>query len=91
MTINFGKGLPERFKSDLGKQKTIKAIEIGISEMAIAVKVSGYYSDNKIPHITIAINPNGGKPVMSNNITDWKSLDGSPIELHGTVTEQKLS
>jgi predicted kinase len=90
MTINFGKGLPERFKGDLGKQKTIKAIEIGISEMAIAVKVSGYYSDNKIPHITIAINPNGGKPVMSNNITDWESLDGSPIELHGTITEQKL-
>ena len=91
MTINFGKGLPIQLKGDLGKQKTIRATEIGISEMAIAVKVDGYYSDNAIPHVTIAINPNGGKPVMSNNITDWKSLDGSTIELHGTVTEQKLS
>ena len=89
MTINFGKGLPEDLKGDLGKTKTITASEIGISEMAVAVKVNGYYSDNTIPHITIAINPNGGKPVMSNDITDWKPLE-SPISLTGVVSEEKL-
>jgi len=89
MTINFGKGLPEDLKNDLGQTKMITASEIGISEMAIAVKVNGYHSDNAIPHITIAINPNGGKPVMSNDITDWKPLE-SPISLSGVVTEEKL-
>lgn len=89
MTINFGKGLPEDLKGDLGKTKSITAREIGISEMAIAVKVDGYPSDNEIPHVTIAINPNGGKPVMSNDITDWKPL-GAPISLNGVVSEEKL-
>jgi hypothetical protein len=89
MTINFGKGLPQDLKGDLGKTKTITANEIGISEMAIAVKVNGYHSDNTIPHITIAINPNGGKPVMSNDITDWQPLE-SPISLSGIVSEEKL-
>jgi predicted kinase len=89
MTINFGKGLPGNLKGDLGKTKSITAKEIGISDMAIAVKVDGYHSDNKISHITIAINPNGGKPVMSNDITDWKELE-TPITLSGVVTEEKL-
>ena len=89
MTINFGKGLSEDLKGDLGKTKSITAREIGISEMAIAVKVDGYPSDNEIPHITIAINPNGGKPVMSNDITDWKPLE-APISLNGVISEEKL-
>jgi len=89
MTINFGKGLPEDLKTDLGKTKSITAREIGISEMSIAVKVDGYPSDKVIPHITIAINPNGGKPVMSNDITDWKPLE-SPVRLNGVVSEEKL-
>jgi len=89
MTINFGNGLPDELKSDLGKMKMVTATEIGISEMAVAVKVSGYRSDNKIPHVTIAINPNGGKPVMSNDITDWSPLP-KRIELAGVVTEEEL-
>jgi hypothetical protein len=90
MTINFGKGLPENLKDDLGKTKSIRATDIGVSDMAIAVKVSGYHSDNDTPHITIAVNVSeGGKPVMSNNITDWKTLD-KPINLTGMVSEQKL-
>jgi predicted kinase len=89
MTINFGKGLPKELIDDLGQIKIIIANEIGISEKAMAVKVSGYYSDNKIPHITIAINPNGGKAVMSNDITDWNRLE-TPITLYGIITEEKL-
>lgn len=54
--------------------------------MAMAVKVNGYISKNKIPHITIAVNvAGGGKPVMSNNITDWQPMN--PVSLKGTVSE----
>ena len=55
--------------------------------MAMAVRVEGYQSNNAIPHITIAINPDGGKPVMSNNITDWDKI--KPFNITGVVTEIK--
>ncbi len=89
MTISFRNGLPDNLKVDLGEVKEITAYEIGISEMAIAVKVKGYHSENPIPHVTIAVNPNGGKPVMSNNIEVWKPLP-KEIKLSGVVTEEKL-
>jgi predicted kinase len=85
MTISFGKPLENR--GNIGSFVTLRAHEIGISDMAIAVKVEGYPSDNKIPHITVAVNVNeGGKPVMSNNITEWKRLD-EVITLEGKVAE----
>jgi len=90
MTVNYGKGLPENLKGDLGNSVSIRATEIGISDMAIAVKVEGYHSDNDLPHVTVAVNVNaGGKPVMSNQITNWEKLD-SYINLSGVVTENKL-
>lgn len=90
MTINFGKGLPEDLKGDLDTKKFIRATEIGISDMAIAVKVEGYHSDNDIPHVTVAVNTvEGGKPVMSNKITNWEKLENY-INLSGIVSEQKL-
>ena len=90
MTINYGKGLPEHLKGDLGQDFLITATEIGISDMAVAVRVVGYYSDNDIPHITIAVNTSGGgKPVMSNKITNWRKLENY-INLSGKVSEEKL-
>lgn len=46
---------------------------IGISNKAMAFRVASYnvVCANTIPHITIATF-NGGKPVESNNITNWK-------------------
>lgn len=85
MTIAFGKGVQD--KSELGKTVTLRVTKLGISDMAIAVGVEGYPSKNAIPHITLAINPNGGKPVMSNDITNWKDI--TPIKIQGTVTEVK--
>ena len=85
MTITFGKPLPR--KEDLGKEVMLTVTKLGLSDMAMAVKVTGYPSNNEIPHITIAINPNGGKPVMSNNITKW--VDIKPFNLKGVVTEFK--
>lgn len=90
MTINFGKGLTGDVKDDLGKKVSLRAVAIGKSDMAMAVRVEGYHSDNEIPHITVAVNiDGGGKPVMSNKITDWKDLP-SYINLNGVVTEEKL-
>jgi predicted kinase len=96
MTINFGDGLPDNLRGDLGKAKMITATEIGISDMAIAVKVMPgkdmgdvIRKAGKIPHVTIALNPNGGKPVMSNDITNWSELP-KRMELVGVVTEEDL-
>lgn len=89
MTINFGKGLGLDRKEDEGDVVELTATHVGISDMAIAVMVNGYPSDNGIPHITLGVNPDGGKPVMSNAITVWSKMD-SFINLKGVVTEQKL-
>jgi len=85
MTIVFGKPVPNQ--EDLGKEVTLTVTELGLSDMAMAVRVEGYQSNNAIPHITIAINPDGGKPVMSNNITDWDKI--KPFNITGVVTEIK--
>lgn len=85
MTIVFGKGVED--KSTLGKLINLTVTDLGVSDMAIAVKVEGYPSKNAIPHVTVAVNPNGGKPVMSNDITNWKPV--SPFVVQGTITEVK--
>lgn len=82
MTIAFGKGVDN--EEDLGKEIELVVTEIGASDMAIAVKVEGYPSKNAIPHVTLAINPDGGKPVMSNQITDWEPV--GQLKIRGTVT-----
>lgn len=82
MTIKFGAGVDN--EEDLGKTVALRVAEIGVSEMAIAVKVTGYPSNNKIPHITLAVNPDGGKPVMSNDIKYWKPI--KEFDVSGVVT-----
>ena len=87
MTIVFGKGLDD--KSEIGKEVELTVTKLGVSDMAMAVRVVGYPSANAIPHITLAINAKeGGKPVMSNNITNWGEVDlGHSLKLYGIVTE----
>jgi len=87
MTIAFGKGLDYlNLEDDKNKIVDLIVTHLGISDMAIAVKVKGYKSTNKIPHITLAVNINeGGKPVMSNKITDW--VRTTNLTLTGKVTE----
>jgi tRNA nucleotidyltransferase/poly(A) polymerase len=76
MTIKFGE-LDENLKSELlGKQARLKIVSFGVDENAAAVEVSGFYSENKIPHVTLAINENNGaKPVMSNKIPKENWVD----------------
>lgn len=82
MTITMGE---LKDKTDIGKEVILKVTKVGLSDMAMAVQVEGYPSKNAIPHVTLAINPNGGKPVMSNNITKWQDI--KPFFITGFVTE----
>lgn len=86
MTTVFGKPMDDT--DEYGKVVNLTATHVGISDMAMAVKVDGYPSSNAIPHITVAVNVNGGgKPFMSNKITNWEPLP-EEIGLSGVVTEQ---
>lgn len=84
MTITLGE---MKDKSELGKEVVLTVTRLGLSDMAMAVQVEGFRSKNEIPHITIAINPEGGKPVMSNDITKWQDIKEFTIQ--GVVTEIK--
>lgn len=91
MTIIFnpqGKSeLLDKTIQNLGKEVSLKVVEFGSSEDAIAVKVECEIpSSNLIPHITIAIPPRG-KAVNSNKITSWNKIDAiKDLNLKGIVT-----
>jgi len=86
MTINMGELQPQQ-KPDLGKSVVLTCTHIGTSDKCIALRVSGYFSTNQTPHITLCVNTmNGGKPVDSNKITNWQTLS-QPITVNGIVTE----
>ena len=57
---------------------------IGISDKAMAFRcnLSEELCANKVPHITICTF-NGGKPVDSNNITEWRNIN--PIMVKGVL------
>ena len=65
----------------VGEKFRIRVNGIGISDKALAFRVEIFplKSANIIPHITICTF-NGGKPVDSNNITEWKDIESIFIE-----------
>ena len=81
MTIALGKAVED--ENLMGSVQTLIVTQIGISDMAVAVRVEGFPSKNKIPHITLAVNPEGGKPFMSNKIEEWEDI--VPFEITGEV------
>jgi hypothetical protein len=86
MTINLGELEPE-FKKFLNLPVRLTVNDFAYDDKAIAVGVSGFYSKNAKPHITLAVNrQNGGKPQMSNNLTNWTKLK-RPIYVTGKITE----
>jgi len=86
MTINIGEISGELIDL-INKKVKLTAYEIGVSDKAIALKVKGFPSKNKIPHITLSVNINeGGKPKDSNDILKWEPLKHH-INLVGEVQE----
>lgn len=85
MTINTKEITPE-WENYLGMDVNLTVESIAMDDMVVAVGVSGFYSENKKPHITLAVNrKNGGKPFMSKNLENWRKI--KPITIKGKVTE----
>ncbi len=86
MTLRLG-GLKD--KSVIGETEVLRVTHVGLNDKAMAVKVEGFNNPTKnaIPHITVAVNPDGGKPVMSNDITKWQDI--KQFNVIGVVTEIK--
>ena len=87
MTIRMGQ-LPEPMRKEMvGKKVTLTINTIAKDNMVMAIGVTGFYSEKKLPHITLGVNrTEGGKPFMSDKLTDWKSYSVDFI-LTGTVEE----
>jgi len=84
MTITLGE---LKDKTSLGETVTLKVNKVGISDMAMAVAVEGFRSINEIPHVTLAVSPEG-KPAMSKEITKWQDIKS--FNISGVVTEIKI-
>lgn len=84
--LNGNEYLYDKLESLIGEQFQLKLIEFGCSTKVSAFKVQLQSNEdlciNEIPHITIATY-NGGKPVDSNNITEWVKI--LPIEITTTL------
>eukprot|EP00732_Lithocolla_globosa_P002675 Lithocolla_globosa_v1_NODE_1843_length_2300_cov_12.534076.p2 type:complete len:129 gc:universal NODE_1843_length_2300_cov_12.534076:1744-2130(+) len=68
-----------QIKMKSGSKVTLKATGYGHSKNAVAVRVSGVYSRNKTPHVTMYLGP-GAKRKDSNSITEWKDVDPFPFK-----------
>ena len=84
MTIRMG-ALKEDTQYEVGQEVTMNMTAIGRDDRVMAVKVDAKREDTKgFPHITVAVNPDGGKPFHSNQIKDFEKFSGS---LSGVVKE----
>ena len=68
--------------SELGHEYSAQIVAVGKTDTAIALKVEGIETANKIAHITLAVSPEG-RPVDSNKITEWNPV--GPIEINGAL------
>jgi len=82
MTIKLGPLRDSKYK--VGDKVSMNITAIGIDDRAMAVKVDVERDDDKFAHVTIAVNPDGGKPFHSNQIKDFEKYSG---KLSGVVEE----
>lgn len=86
MTLNLG-AIDPKYAEDLDKEIELNVIDYAIDDKVMAVGVEGYPTNNKKAHITLAVNrQGGGKPMMSNNLTEWRPIE-FPLVLKGIVTQ----
>jgi len=90
MTINMGNaasGPLNASQFNLGEEAELTIISIAYDDKVMAVGVNTEVpSANKIKHITVAVNKDGGgKPFHSNQLNNWKPT--SPLKLQGIIEE----
>lgn len=86
MTINLG-DIDPKYEKYLQMPVRLSVEEIAMDDKVVAVGVTGFETNNAKAHITLAVNRKaGGKPVMSNNLTNWERLK-RPLLVTGKVTE----
>ena len=86
MTINLG-AIDPKYMEYLGWNVRLSVDDFAMDDKVMAVGVSGFESNNSKPHITLAVNrKNGGKPMMSNQLTNWEKLK-RPLLITGKVLE----
>ena len=97
MTICLGQ-LPEHIrKYYLDEDAVLTVTHFGYNDKVAAVKVEGLFTINKpdidegpiFQHITLAFEPNAGKPQMSNEIQDWSEVER--FEVSGKIEEIKIN
>jgi len=86
MTINLGNAEAGPAAHLVGQKFMFAATTVAQDERVIAVGVESIVpSNNKIKHITVAVNVNGGgKAKHSNELTNWTALV-QPLVLRGVV------
>jgi len=81
-TIKMG-NVPEDYEFKLNDKVELLVTHIGWNDTAIAVKVKGIRTFNKVPHITLAFHPTKGKGGYNSNlITKWKDISNFKISEH---------
>ncbi len=86
MTLNMG-NIDPKYANDLGNEVELTVVDYAFDDLVIAVGVEGYPTNNAKPHITLAVNVDGGgKPFISNKLTNWKSTRFQ-IKVTGIITE----
>ena len=91
MTINLGK-LDSEYVKYLGLPVKLIVTDYAINDHVVSVGVDGFYSKNKKPHITLAVNVNNNsKPKDSKDIDANEYIRLSkPIIIFGKVTEVEI-
>lgn len=91
MTIKMGPLTGTPYEAYLGTEAILEAYEYAYDDKVIAVKVAtDVPSKNDVKHITCFVNrENGGKPYLSNKLTNWTKLPSTIEALQGLVQEVK--
>lgn len=86
MTINLGDAEAGPAAHLVGQEFEVTATTFGQDDRVVAVGVeTSVPSSNKIKHITVAVNVNGGgKAKHSNELTNWTAL-AQPLVLRGVI------
>jgi hypothetical protein len=78
--------LPENQLNDVGLTTQLTVETFAMDDKIIAVGVTGYYSENIHPHVTIAINEsNNSIDISSNHLKNWE--DNLRFKISGIITE----